>query len=301
MDGILIVNKPAGPTSRDAVNRVQRCVKPAKVGHAGTLDPLATGVLVIGIGAGTRLVEYVQQMPKTYVGQFRLGISSDTEDITGCCITHDESPVVSRDDLRRVLPRFLGKISQKPPAYSALKVEGERAYDLARRGETVELAPREIVIRRLELTRFCYPDFELVIDCESGTYVRSLGRDIASALETHAVMTDLIRTSIGSFSLERAITMDSISRETITEHLLPLLTATEQLPQVLLTEESVRSLQQGKRIAAPPVDLCLDTTQTVEVAAIDCRDRLVAICELTHHDDGSALLKPHKVMPLGGD
>ncbi|ADB17475.1 tRNA pseudouridine synthase B [Pirellula staleyi DSM 6068] len=301
MDGILIVNKPAGPTSRDVVNRVQRCVKPAKVGHAGTLDPLATGVLVIGIGAGTRLVEYVQQMPKTYVGQFRLGISSDTEDITGCCITHDESPVVSRDDLRRVLPRFLGKISQKPPAYSALKVEGERAYDLARRGETVELAPREIVIRRLELTRFDYPDFELVIDCESGTYVRSLGRDIASALETHAVMTDLIRTSIGSFSLERAITMDSISRETITEHLLPLLAATEQLPQVLLTEESVRSLQQGKRIAAPPVDLCLDTTQTVEVAAIDSRDRLVAICELTHRDDGSALLKPHKVMPLGGD
>lgn len=301
MDGILVVNKPKGPTSRDVVNRVQRCMRPAKVGHAGTLDPLATGVLVIGIGAGTRLVQYVQQSTKTYVGDFRFGLSSDTEDITGNCVLHDDQPVVSHADFLRILPTFVGQIQQRPPAYSALKIDGERAYDLARRGEVVELAAREIVIRSLELTRFTYPDFQLTIACESGTYVRSLGRDIAESLAAHAVMTDLVRTAIGNYSLDRAIEMEAISRETVAQSLLPLSSAVSHLPAVTVDAQSARSLRQGKLIRPEDCDSSALTNSFIanetEVAASDSAGQLVAICLWQVGTDQQPLLKPHKVMP----
>src|SRR5437868_5550844 len=139
MFALLNVNKPAGITSRDVVNRLQRLVRPAKVGHAGTLDPLATGVLVVCLGQATRLIEYVQQMPKTYHGTFLLGRESDTEDIEGDVKELPNAPRPSRAEIDAALPQFVGRIEQRPPAYSALKVGGERAYDKARRGEAVVL------------------------------------------------------------------------------------------------------------------------------------------------------------------
>src|SRR5262245_59991053 len=151
MFGLLNVDKPAGMTSRYVVNRVQRLVKPHKVGHAGTLDPLATGVLVVAIGQATRLIEYVQRMSKVYQGVFLLGRTSDTEDVEGQITEHPSAPIPTVADTQAALPGFIGAIEERPPAYSALKVAGRRAHELARRGDTVELLPRTVHIHSLEI------------------------------------------------------------------------------------------------------------------------------------------------------
>ena len=201
MFGLLNVHKPAGITSRDVVNRIQRVVRPVKVGHAGTLDPLATGVLVICLGSATRLIEYVQRMPKHYRGTFLLGRKSDTEDIEGEIEVLDAAPQPSIDEIHAALPQFVGTIRQRPPAYSALKVGGKRAYQLARAGQEVQLAARPIEVYSLSLQHYEYPEIVLDIQCGSGTYVRSLGRDLADGLGTGAVMSALERTAIGDFDL----------------------------------------------------------------------------------------------------
>ncbi|MDX1944542.1 MAG: tRNA pseudouridine(55) synthase TruB [Pirellulaceae bacterium] len=265
MFGLLNVAKPAGLTSRDVVNRVQRLVRPHKVGHAGTLDPLATGVLVIGIGPATRLVEYVQRMPKTYVGTFLLGRSSDTEDITGEVVELPAAPVITRDEVLAILPRFLGTIQQLPPAFSALKVAGQRAYTLARRGETVELAARPVEVHALELLDSDYPELRLLVCCGSGTYVRSLGRDIARALGTEAVMAALQRQAIGGFMLADAVLYDHLSAERIRDQLLPPVLALADLPQVAVTAEERRRIGYGQLLAnrwnvAGPEVVALDDT-----------------------------------------
>src|SRR5436309_1327485 len=150
MFGLLNVEKPAGLTSRDVVNRVQRLVRPHKVGHAGTLDPLATGVLVLAVGPATRLVEYIQQMPKMYQSAFLLGRTSDTEDIEGNVTELSEPPIPNRKEIVSAISSFVGTIEQRPPAYSALKVAGRPAYKLARRGEEPQLAPRPVVVHSIE-------------------------------------------------------------------------------------------------------------------------------------------------------
>ncbi len=249
MFGFLNVDKPAGVTSRDVVNRVQRLARPHKVGHAGTLDPLATGVLVIAIGPATRLIEYVQRLPKTYHATFLLGRTSDTEDAQGHVVELPGAAPPSEAQLRAILPQFVGTIQQRPPAYSALKVEGQRAYKLARRGAEVELAPRPVEIHDLEILRYDYPHLELLVRCGSGTYVRSLGRDIAAALGTGAVMSALRRQAIGPFSSDAALPAAEISPVTIQQRLQSPLAALGDLPRVAVSEAEARRLQMGQAIA----------------------------------------------------
>src|SRR5436305_291397 len=178
MDGLLVIDKPGGVTSRDAVNRVQRWFpRRTKIGHTGTLDPLATGVLVLCIGSATRLTEYVQRMGKTYLTQLLLGATSDTNDADGTL-----TPVagVSAPDAATVavaVAGFVGVIQQVPPAYSAAKVTGRRAYDLARGGEEVTLAPRPVRIDGIDILSYAFPRLELEVRCGKGTYIRSLARD----------------------------------------------------------------------------------------------------------------------------
>jgi len=271
MHGILNIAKPPGCTSRDIVNRIERRIQPTKVGHAGTLDPLATGVLVCPVGQGTRLIEYIQRYPKTYEGTFELGKSSDTEDITGKVTILEDCPKPSRQQLEQVLPRFVGRIQQMPPNFSALKVKGKRAYKLARAGETVELSARPIDIYALELLDFDYPEFRLRISCGSGTYVRSLGRDIAQALGSEAVMSQLIRTAIGPFSLATAISGETLAEADLAACLLPLSTATQLIPQVAISPEAARGFVQGQLVALPGVE------PREEVAALDEAGNLLAI------------------------
>src|SRR4051794_11251119 len=164
LSGILNVCKPAGMTSRDVVDRVKWMTRPEKVGHAGTLDPLATGVLVICVGQATRLIQYVQRLRKFYSAAFLLGSRSDTDDLEGQVVPVDGAPVPTREQIDQVLTQFLGDIQQRPPAHSAIKIGGRRAYKLARRGETVDLAPRTVTIYSINVGRYEFPDLELAIE-----------------------------------------------------------------------------------------------------------------------------------------
>jgi tRNA pseudouridine55 synthase len=249
MFGFLNVDKPASVTSRDVVNRVQRLVRPFKVGHCGTLDPLATGVLVIAIGPATRLVEYVQRMPKTYHGTFLLGKSSDTEDIEGQVVELPAAPVPTEQQLKAASPQFLGTIQQVPPAYSALKVAGQRSYDLARSGKSAEHQPRPVEIHALEIVRYDYPELELLIRCGSGTYVRSLGRDLARAVGTEAVMSALWREAIGSFCVESGLGCNKLTQESIRQYLLPPIMALGDLPRLVVSDQESHRLSLGQSIA----------------------------------------------------
>jgi tRNA pseudouridine55 synthase len=271
MFGLLNIDKPAGLTSRDVVNRVQRLVKPHKVGHAGTLDPLATGVLVVAIGPATRLVEYVQRMPKTYHATFLLGRTSDTEDVQGTIVEMPDPPFPKRGDIEASIPQFLGTIEQRPPAYSALKVSGQRAYAVARRGETVDLAPRPVEVYSIEIARYDYPELELVARCGSGTYIRSLGRDLAESLGSGAVMSALRRLAIGPFTIETAIACDNLSVQEIHAQLRPPLLAMGEMPCISLSADEVARIVRGQTITNKH-GLSGD-----EIAAVDGDGQLVAI------------------------
>ncbi len=278
MFGFLNINKPAGKTSRDAVNQIQRWVRPTKVGHGGTLDPLATGVLVIALGPATRLIEYVQAQPKTYRGSFRLGQSSNTEDLEGEITVLQQPPLPTLEEITQVLPEFTGPIQQVPPAYSAVKINGQRAYKLARQGSDPQLSARTVEIFGLNILSYDYPNLELEIQCGSGTYIRSLGRDLARALGTEAVMTSLTRTAIGEFSLETAMELDVIQGDQIASSLLAPAQGLHQHPGLELDAESLRQLQNGR-------PLLLDRFAADETAphllAFDHDHRLQAVLKPT--------------------
>ncbi len=271
MFGLLNINKPQGLTSRDVVNRVQRLVRPVKVGHAGTLDPLATGVLVVGVGSATRLVEYVQRMKKVYDAEFLLGRTSDTEDVEGDVVPLENPPEPTLSQIESLLPRFVGRIEQVPPVFSALKVKGKRAYDLARRGESFKLEPRPVTIYAIKLLDFQYPQLRLEITCGSGTYIRSLGRDLAVALGSGAVMSNLDRTAIGDFRTGNTCQVDELTADRLAEQLLPARLAVADLPTVELDDEQLGRIRHG---------MTIDNRWEVqgdEVAAVDRHGQLVAI------------------------
>lgn len=286
--GLLILNKPTGITSRQAVNPIARLAKPARVGHAGTLDPLATGVLVVGVGAATRWIGYIQRMPKRYIGTFLLGRQSPTEDTEGEVTELPDAPVPTREQIASVAERFIGRIDQRPPAFSAIKVAGRRAYELARRGQQPELAARPVEIHRIDIQSYQYPELVLDISCGSGTYVRSLGRDLAERLGTAAVMSGLVRTTIGNFRIEEAISLESLDRDNLLGdnwlgHLQPTLRAVECLPQVRLTADEVVRIRNGLTISGrgdgdcPNFRLSENGTVPLSVAATGSPVEFVAI------------------------
>lgn len=271
--GLLNVHKPSGKTSRDVVNQVQKSLRGTKVGHAGTLDPLASGVLVLCLGPATRLIEYVQRQPKQYMGTFLLGRTSPTEDIEGEVSELPQPPIPTAEEIEALLPEFHGEILQRPPAYSALKVQGKRAYDLARSGADVELAARPVQIYGLELLEYEYPEIKLRIECGSGTYVRSLGRDLAERLGSTAVMSALVRTAIGGFRIDQAITLAAKpERADLQAALLPAAEAVVGLPSVVLSSDEVQSLRWGRSL-----QIGRRATSAAEIAAFDEKQNFVAI------------------------
>ena len=222
MFGFLNCYKPAGMTSRDVVNIVQRRLpKKTKVGHAGTLDPLAEGVLVLGVGPAVRLVPFVQEYPKRYLARFRLGVSSDTGDAEGELTYHQDLPVVGQEQLESAARSLQGEIEQTPPAHSAIWVDGKRAYKRIRAGESFEMPKRRVVVHELAVTEFDHPDVAVDILCGSGTYVRTLGIDLAASVGTVATMTFLRRVSIGPFTLEQAVSLSMLRDDPIEPMLRP--------------------------------------------------------------------------------
>ncbi|MEX2168507.1 MAG: tRNA pseudouridine(55) synthase TruB [Pirellulales bacterium] len=283
MFGVLNIHKPARCTSRDVVNRVQRLVRPVKVGHAGTLDPLATGVLLVCVGPATRLLEYAHRFPKSYRGSFLLGRHSASDDLESEVIELADAAIPTRDAVDAAVPKFVGEIMQRPPAFSAVKVEGRRAYKLARSGKPVELAEKPVTIHSLNVVEYQYPQLMLDIRCGSGTYIRSLGRDFAAELGTAAVMSALVRTSIGPFHLKDALPLDEVTVESLANRLQSPLGLLDGMPTVTVTDAEVATICRG--IAIP------GGATVGEVAAVDVSGALVAILVSA----GEGLLRPQRV------
>lgn len=282
--GFLCIDKPAGKTSRGMTTAVHKHFKPDKVGHVGTLDPLATGLQVIAIGTATRLSNRLHEQPKEYVGRFVLGVTSNTEDVSGT-LTPVVGQSVTRADLERVLPNFVGTISQTPPAFSAARVNGRRAYDLARAGRPVELPARSVDIYELEFVDT--PDgeeiseFGLRISCGSGTYIRSLGRDIAIAAGSGAVMRDLRRTKVGPFDLSMAMKIEDVDNTTA---LIDCQIAVGDLNGIELGPADIERVRNGNALR-------IDVTDP-SVAMFSPTGQLLAIAEPT-----ALGLQPRVVLP----
>jgi len=281
--GIIVLEKPKGETSRKTLNRLQRLVRPVKVGHAGTLDPLAEGVLVACVGKATRLIDVIHLLPKQYTATFLLGYTSDTEDIEGELKPFVDGHVPTAAEFQAVLPRFLGKTRQRPPVYSALKIRGKRACDRTRDGEILEIPPRWVEIFRLNILHYEYPRLSLEVECGSGTYLRSLGRDLAEAVGTGAVMSVLVRDWIGPFRRQDAKTPDDLSdvaKENWRNLLFPLEMAAGHLPRVDLNETDTTAIFHGQKISIPlPVGGEMSVGGETPLAAFDPAQKLVSLLE----------------------
>lgn len=248
MFGILNINKADGRTSRDEVNVVQRLARPAKVGHAGTLDPMATGVLLVCVGAATRLISLLQEAPKTYVAEFQFGQTSDTDDSTGDVQVLDEIPAVDQQTFSEKLQSFLGEISQVPPQFSAVKVGGERAYKKARQGETMTLKARTVHVFSLDVLIYNWPTVMVKIQCGSGTYIRSIARDLGKALNCGGLMSALERTSIGQMKSREGVRSEALDAETLETNLLNPLVALEHLVHYACDAKDAEELKTGRAL-----------------------------------------------------
>ncbi len=272
---MLVVDKPAGMTSHDVVDEVRKRLGTRKVGHAGTLDPDATGLLILGIGSATRLLSVIQGAPKTYMATVRFGVSTSTQDASGEVIEERSASHVSEAAIRSALDRFVGDIEQIPPMVSAIKVGGERLYAKARRGEDVERPARRITVYRMDVTSFTggdAPEATLEVECSAGTYVRTLAHDLGAALGCGAHLSFLRRTAAGGFVESDAVPLDEVDAA----RLRPIIDAVRSLPSVEVDDEQARLVGNGRPLEAERVRGAPDEGG---LAALVHRGRLVALYE----------------------
>lgn len=259
MDGLLIIDKPAGCTSHDVVDAVRRITGERKAGHGGTLDPDATGLLTIGLGKATRFFPYISGLNKTYIGTMRLGLATDTYDASGEPITAVAAELPTFETIKAAIPAFTGNIIQTPPPYSAKKINGRPAHRLARAGEHPVLAPVPIRVDRFTPTAWRPPLLDFEVDCSSGTYIRSLAHDLGRTLGCGAYLTGLRRTTVGPFSIDQAISPENLLKAADEGSLAGLLIPLERLlpgiPAVFLTTEGESKAGHGAELGAA----CLDT------------------------------------------
>ncbi len=290
LSGVLVVDKKAGVTSHDIVNKVRRVSGTRRVGHTGTLDPLATGVLVILVGRAAKASEYLLSDRKRYLATLRLGLTTDTEDITGVVLTEQKN-LPPAADVIATAGRFTGKIMQTPPMYSALKVGGRKLYDIARAGGSIEREPRAVEI----FSMVCTPDnksrdYQLDLTCSAGTYVRTLCADIGASLGCGGVMASLRRIEAGEFNLGQAITteqLESLSRGELEALLLPVEKLFSGLPKILLPEFYERLCRSGCEIYQSKINTSLARGQRVRLCGAD--GRFFALGEVGEFPGGSAL------------
>ena len=285
-DGILNVDKPKGITSHDVVNTVRRITGIRKVGHAGTLDPMATGVLLLCIGRATRVAEYLVGSNKSYWATVQLGIETDTYDADGQ-ITETSPVSITREQVEKTLATFRGNIEQVPPMYSAIKQQGRPLYRLARQGIAVERPPRPVHISDLTITDWEPPDFSFRVTCSAGTYVRSLVHDLGQKLGCGAHLTGLVRTGSGEFLLDQAIALRELTPDNWLSHLQPIETAIAHLPALTFDDLTSQRLTSGQAVPRRPEQA------PAELARAQTRDgRFFALVRPS--PDASEWL-PHKV------
>jgi len=291
--GILLVDKPGGMTSHDVVARARRALGTRKIGHAGTLDPMATGLLVLGVEGATRLLTFIVGLDKTYEATVRLGVSTDTDDADGAETSRADASSLDSAAILDAIAPLTGRISQVPSTYSAIKVDGRRAYDLARAGEQVELKARDVTVSRFDVVAERRPspgstggwiDLDVVVDCSSGTYIRSLARDLGAALGVGGHLTALRRTRIGAFDVADAAAADELAGAPL---LTPAAVATTVLGRLDVTADEARDLRHGKRLTGAADRLPADPT-----AAIDPDGHLVGVVERRGADVKSLMNMP---------
>ena len=293
ISGALVVDKPVGMTSHDVVQAIRNGTGLRRAGHTGTLDPRASGVLVILVGPAVRLSEYVSASDKRYQAIIRLGGSTDTFDAEGL-VTPTKDPVnVTEAQFETALQTFVGEIEQTPPPYSAVKVQGRKAYEMAREGEEVELAPRKITVHHLEVLEWAPPEVVIDVHCSSGTYVRSLANDLGVMLGCGAYLVGLRRTKSGRFSLRDSVPLRKL-QEAFTagnwyQYLIPAAEALGDWPAVELNPDEVEGVRHGHR-----VKVVGEPTET-KVRGVSTQGELVALMEMTINEDGSREWQPKKV------
>lgn len=278
MRGFLNINKPQGISSRKVVDRVVELIPHVKVGHAGTLDPLATGVLVIAIGGATRLVQFLHEFRKRYTAEFLLGRKSESDDVERDVVVVESTNIPEREQIEAMLTRFTGEIQQVPPPFSAVKIDGKRAYKLARQGKKVQLESRSVTIYRTCLVKYDYPQLILDIECSAGTYIRSLGRDLANSLGTCAVMSKLIRTQHGPFKINESIDIFECTLDIARQSLISPQFALNRFPVVCLSDQQIESLKHGTMLDFPHENDLVN-----QLVAVDQKEQMVALLERKGH------------------
>ena len=254
MNGIVIIDKPVGWTSQDVVSKLRGKLHTKRIGHGGTLDPMATGVLPVFVGRATRGVEFFEHAEKTYETVLRLGLLTDTEDTSGT-VLEERSVAVTEEQLEAALAQFRGEILQVPPMYSALKVNGQKLYDLARKGKEVERQPRPITIHELELLGFDGRDAKLRVRCSKGTYIRTLCKDIGLALGCGGCMAELRRTAAGAYTEAEAVKLETlIDSEEPETYLRPVDTMFARYEAIILTENQEKRCRCGNSFTLPGAD-----------------------------------------------
>jgi len=284
-DGVLNVNKPAGWTSHDVVAKIRGLLKGSKVGHAGTLDPAATGVLPVLIGRGTRIAEYLLAWDKEYRAVLRLGQTTDTQDATGQVLATKPTDGLTETQIRAAIESFRGRITQTPPMYSAVKVGGVPLYKAARAGKTVEREAREIEIHALDVLAIAGPDVTLRVRCSKGTYVRTLCADIGEALGVGGHLLSLERTRVGPLAVEQALTIEEIGARIlsgrIADAVLTLDGALETMPAVVVDERSAERVRHGVAVPAGAGRWDAESRGAGVVRVKDAAGQLLAIGKLT--------------------
>lgn len=290
-NGLIIIDKPEGMTSFDVVRQIRRLAQTRKVGHTGTLDPDATGVLPIALGQCTKLSKFLVLDEKEYHFTMKLGASTDTDDASGEVIREAPWEEIEEGAVEEQLTNFVGVIDQVPPIYSAIKIDGKRAYELARAGEEVVLDARKVEVFELELVEWNPPLASLVVRCGPGTYVRSLARDLGEVLGSAAHTVSIRRTRVGSFSVAGAVELEGLSRETFWEQVKSPLEMVSSLPQIEVNEEQEQRVRNGQPVRA---DLALGIGDAL--AAHDGEGRLVAVMRCKAVAEGCAEVWPKRVL-----
>jgi tRNA pseudouridine55 synthase len=250
-DGLLLVDKPAGPTSHDCVDAVRGLLGERRVGHAGTLDPTASGLLVVVVGRATRLAQYVSVLPKRYAATLRLGTATETDDAAGKVTATDESwRALDEAGVRQAMADVAARSEQVPPAVSAKQVDGERAYRLARQGRPATLKAAAVRVHRLEVRRVALPDVDFVLECSSGTYVRAIARDVGRALGTLAHLCALRRGGIGPWRVEEAVSLTALDSGSVRAALRPMRELVAHLPAIAIGPELAARVAHGAKFEA---------------------------------------------------
>jgi tRNA pseudouridine55 synthase len=312
MDGVLPIDKPKGLTSHEVVLQVRRFLKIKKIGHTGTLDPYATGVLVLCIGKATRIVEFLVGSTKEYRVTMKLGVTTDTQDLTGRVLS-EKPVVVSEKELREQIQSCMGEMDQVPPMFSAIKIKGRRLYELARQGQEIERTPRKVILYDIQILEIRLPFVSFQVTCSSGTYIRSLVSNLGERLKCGACVWELRRTRVGTFGLDEAVpfeTLRSLPPEQVAErYLISIDKALAHMPALYFDEKTSRLLAQGtfvkldrsKELPDPLPSMALQLQKDLQplqgyYRGYDARGNFFAVVKLISDSQGNWMVRPVKVI-----